>query len=435
MFKPSDFAVPVPSFRKPVPVPGVSATDNPDMSVCINSKWTPYILGAFKQLLLQTTWDTNDENVLEEVQGQVFDLMALFANQFDCVNEKSIVYEEIGDMTSFRQDCDCNLFVQCCDGTEKKLAFSGDVPASNQTNGGEPQPAPGGGLQDYCKSFNANAVSLIPALLNSGDVITMESVSGSGYDGTGLAWYCSNGNVLFVDCQPASGHLDGTDPLPTSNHMSLIVRIGASFYHIDVGSPLTVPGGVVNAQGWFQINDADLSNNYGNYQLCYQVQNNVVASWCYEFDFALTNGGWTASLDGFYEGLWSAGSGWTPNTGTDAGGDLRRIMDILSPTFASTTITEIDMLFDYVGGYFNADSLAYRISYNGGVLMNVQHSAATDGTNKLFSWTGSLAMTRLELYIQTDFGFVSPHSPTGSALLKRVTIKGVGTNPFGSSNC
>lgn len=78
MFPDSDFAAPTSSFNHPVPPPLVEPDSSPSVTVTFACAWLPYVRGALQQLLLQTTWDTADETVLNMTQGQAFNLICLF---------------------------------------------------------------------------------------------------------------------------------------------------------------------------------------------------------------------------------------------------------------------------------------------------------------------------------------------------------------------
>lgn len=79
MWPNSPFAVPTSSFKRPVPVPTSEPTTSPTTSVSLSCAWLPYVRGALQQLLLQTTWDTEDPALLALTQGRVWNLISLFS--------------------------------------------------------------------------------------------------------------------------------------------------------------------------------------------------------------------------------------------------------------------------------------------------------------------------------------------------------------------
>ena len=419
MFPDSPYAHPVGSFQVPVPVPSSDPDKAPMVKVCVNSEWIPYIAGSLKQLLLQATWDTSDPDVLALAQMRAFNLIYQFSIATLCEEQAALSYEEFIDMPSFREDCDCNLFYKCCDGTEKQIAIASSVPPSQGTGGSEPQPPPNGGVQSYCKVMNANNVSLIPALLNTGDVITLQSADGSGYDGTGIVWYCSDGNVLFVTCQSGTGHLDGTDPLPTSNHMSLVVKIGSSFYPIAVGSPLSVPSGVANAQGWIQVNDSALTDNLGSYTLCYSIQNNQSVPTCDEFDLKTTSGGFTQAATGD-AGSWVAGTGWVTGDVSVPGSQQRRVN--IHKVLAEN-VTKITMTFDLtIGHYHLSTDVPILIIINGTPVATIDAAHAVSGSNQTITVTGTWLNPDIDLIVASSIDNTSPPVYDGSATITHVEI-------------
>lgn len=74
----SPFAVPQSSYERPVPLVLVDPDTDANITVCFRSEWLPYVLGALQQLILQTTWDTDDPDALNLVQARAQLLIALF---------------------------------------------------------------------------------------------------------------------------------------------------------------------------------------------------------------------------------------------------------------------------------------------------------------------------------------------------------------------
>lgn len=75
------YAHPTSSFNKPVPIPGAEPDMGPCVTVSFGQAWLPYVLGALTQLLLQTTWDTDDREVFLLVQEQASTLISSIAEQ------------------------------------------------------------------------------------------------------------------------------------------------------------------------------------------------------------------------------------------------------------------------------------------------------------------------------------------------------------------
>lgn len=80
MYPDSPFARPIGSFQRPVPLVVVDPDDAPDWSVCFRKEWLPYVIGSLQQLLLQSTWKTDDPDEINTAQGRAQLLVSLFVN-------------------------------------------------------------------------------------------------------------------------------------------------------------------------------------------------------------------------------------------------------------------------------------------------------------------------------------------------------------------
>jgi len=67
------------SFLRPVPLPHYGPSAEPTKTIIVACEWLPYIRGALQQLLLQTTWATDNPVFLTDIQGNVFNLIDLFS--------------------------------------------------------------------------------------------------------------------------------------------------------------------------------------------------------------------------------------------------------------------------------------------------------------------------------------------------------------------
>jgi hypothetical protein len=106
MWPDSPFAKPISSFETPVPLVTVDPDEEPDYQVCFRKEWVPYVVGALQQLLLQTTWKTDDKDALNLVQARAQLLISIFLNA--CEDEMDV-----------RQSPDdCNILQKTFDGIE-----------------------------------------------------------------------------------------------------------------------------------------------------------------------------------------------------------------------------------------------------------------------------------------------------------------------------
>jgi len=97
VYPPSPYAKPIGSFQTPVLPPTSAPADSPTKSFSINCQWLPYVRGALKQLLLQSTWNLEGTELsLGEIQGAVFDLIDIFK---EC-DESTIPFFCSGDFRS-----------------------------------------------------------------------------------------------------------------------------------------------------------------------------------------------------------------------------------------------------------------------------------------------------------------------------------------------
>lgn len=75
---------PVPSFARPVAVPGVEPDTGPCVCVSFNAAWLPTVCGALNQLLLPSTWATSDADTLLTTQQQAQRLLQMFGAMNGC---------------------------------------------------------------------------------------------------------------------------------------------------------------------------------------------------------------------------------------------------------------------------------------------------------------------------------------------------------------
>lgn len=391
------------------------------------------LAGAIKLLSMWNSWvqdGTTNATDCAKTWKAVLASQNLFVG---CDGEVVPTFEEFVEMVQFREDCDCNLFYKCCDGTEKKVALSDIVPPSDSTSGNEPKPA-AGGIQQYCKKLYANGKVLIPTPLNTGDVVEITSTDGSGSDGQLFNdWYCADGSKFWLQCGSEQFKYDSADPMPGEHHMSLILQLGASTYvSLDHGA-VTIPSGISNQIGTIQVNDSALANNPGSYDICFTVQNNQLPDWTHVFDFAIDPGAWILA-PARPTGSWSGGAGWIEGDDNDGGSGnfFRRVL--IDRTFPSTHISRVEVVFDYaIGAFATSTNDAYYLALKDGAAVTFygRESAATPPSNghhdELYNVNQNADF--FEIYIATDQN-TSGSGFTGSATIIKVVVTGTGVNPF-----
>lgn len=153
-----------------------------------------------------------------------------------------------------------------------------------QPGEGSPQPAPGGGTQQYCFKLSAAGRKLLPVTVSDGDTITLDNANGAGHDGSGVdgsgLWRLPNGDQFFGGIDVGFPRTVETDPMPAVNHMKIIAGAGSTpdWFELTTGSPVTISGGLTQAQIWIQVNDSNLLDNEGDYDVCVTVSNSHVVA-------------------------------------------------------------------------------------------------------------------------------------------------------------
>lgn len=159
--------------------------------------------------------------------------------------------------------------------------------------------------------------------------------------------------------------------------------------------------------------------------------------WCYEFDFTASNGSWTPrTVFSGTPGSYSAGVGWVHGDfRSSASSSFYRGVEIVR-TFSSATITSIEVEFDLTKGSYvsSSDYGVVRIeSPSPTVRAQILRSAAVSGSAQTLTFTGLITQTSITLFLHSSVQASASYS--GSATIKRVTIRGTGVNPFGADNC
>jgi hypothetical protein len=350
--------------------------------------------------------------------------------QYGCQSEIANLGVDDGSEYMIRQNPDnpC-LLESSVDGTHW-CTFADISKCQNfgtQPGAGSPQPPPGGGTINDCKTLQANGKLLIPTVVNTGDTIAIK-VSGSGNGGSGdpfpLEWYCPDGNEFFGGACVGGAFTQGGDPLPATSHFALIINIGGTFYPIpltfsagEFSGSITVPGGVSNQAVNIQVNDASLTDNSGSYQICYTVTNNQATTWTHTVDLTLTPDSWVSghtSVPPLSDSTWMASQGWKP------GGDGSHTRLLLENIFAATNITSVSVTYTVTS---NSGSLADSLrAFNGASL--VADSGALDLS------VGTHTVTLIVGATCTQFQFDIFTSGVDSYAAIAWSASGRGVNPF-----
>ncbi len=333
-----------------------------------------------------------------------------------------------------RIDCDCNVFVTCCDGTEKQILTSDQVKALIQQQPGEgaPQP-PAGGCVTYSGTLQANQRFLIPTVVNTGDTITVLGAKGLVNDGTEVIWRNYKGNEVLAGADIGAPFFQSTDVLPTAYHESLIVRIGSTYY--PVSTPLAVPSGVVNEQPTLLINTTSFPDMSGSMDLSVEVCNNATPTWSHIFDFTKDSQGWFLNpvppTQTGTDGEYVPGVGWTASYTQFMTTVGYRVINILSPVVASTQITGMQIF--YTGGF----GVTTGPSQND-QMYTINSGVATSQASHVYTavpaspWTETWSPATAD---QVAFGFFvgvenCSCDPGGHLEVSRIVVTGLGADPF-----
>jgi hypothetical protein len=420
---PGFFPHAVGSFQNPV-VPPVVPPDNPTDQICVqfSRAWLPYVLGALSQLILQSTWQ-GDDSTVEGAQINAMLLRYLFSLADICPFVCPIGAG--GFELLIRQDPTNNCLVQSSpDGTHWQTFIDLSLcnPGNAQPGTGSPQPPPGGGTATYCATLQANGLLLLPTLVSSGDKITLQSASGAGWDGTeidfGPLYRCPDGEQFIAGACVGFAHTSGSDPVPTVNHMELIVLINGAYYGF-TGGALTVPGGISNKQALIQVNDPTLADNQGSYQVCAEVTNNQTPTWTHTFDFTVSMGGWSA-VDvggGTLAATYIPGTGWEANSGYNVG--VIRV----SRVSVAGTITAAELTYLYPDTSHLASTELRNAAFNPMPTSPGEPGAAFYQT-RTESTPGNVDGTGFEMALIEDSAL------TSGIVISRLVLHGTGSDPY-----
>lgn len=443
MWPDSVFAVPVGSFQSPIPIIDKDPTTGPFFYVKVSQQWMNAVQGCLLQLILQTTWDTNDPATLNLAQMRAMSLLQLFTITTDqCPDDgKPVVIVESEYEMSLCEQLrfqDGKLQALCC-GTWTDIA--GQTPGlttggPTQPGGGLPQPQPGGGCQNYHGDMRASEGWNAPTGVSAGDIITVTATSGAASDAGFSRWTCPDGSSFFLgSCIGDTGSTDPSDPLPTTKHGALIVLINGVYY--DPVSPITVPTGVSNVPLIFQRNAATLTGASGDYAFDFTVCNNQAGTFTHTFDFALSPSGFVNIINSSQtpdtQGAWTGGTGWTSTnsvvtgTGSDTNGIDIHIHLATPVTLNTATLTYSLTKGSIITGLTNG--LYLDLAGANIAVATAASDTDPDGASKMFVIPpGTYSIDDIEFVLHTSF-FTGGGTPGSGAALQLI-VTGQGADPF-----
>lgn len=248
---------------------------------------------------------------------------------------------EQDDLMPIRVDCDCNVWVTCCDGTEKQIFTSDQVQSivDGSAVSGAPQPEPGG-CASYSLQIKAGAYALLPVPVSSGDTILISAIKGATLLSGHVEWRCADGGgVFFAGTCSASSTFNPSNVVPLATTGSLVVLLGSTWYPVTSGL-FTVPGGFSNVQPNFALNYPAAGVVFGDASFSAEVCNNqaVTSRYTHIFNFLAGAGPFIPAFRPAYPtiplGNYVPGVGWQSVYNADGSGlnELRIYKDGMTPT-------------------------------------------------------------------------------------------------------
>jgi len=321
-------------------------TIDPPDSICyeVPVPNDPFHIAAFKGAIFGLAkayeWQNDPDHLAKEVAAVWLKIFNGLKECTPCPENPGFAGADGGGEELIRQNPDNPCEIQSsADGTHwcTFIDISLCVPGVSQPGDGSEQPTPGGGTACYHANMQGNSKWLLPTVVSTGDIIDVTGATGATNDGSNVFWWCPDGELFFAGACAGGGTNDGADPLPAELHMSLIGDIGGTFYPILAGSPFTVPGGVLNEQVIFQVNDSTLSDNSGSLAFDVCVTNNQAGDWAHSWNFLVTQGPFVPIVpaDTFPRAVYTPGVGWQSvfnANGVDQDNELRILKTGLTST-------------------------------------------------------------------------------------------------------
>lgn len=374
-------------------------------------------LGQIYALGRAYSWANDESHTAREVSAVWF---SIFNNLKKCGNDAETGFAGAGggdDDPMIRQNPDnpCELQnsvdgVTWCTWADLSLCVPTGQPSGNQR-----QPTPGGDPVCYSGVLHANGRFLVPTTASTGDTIQLSKVDGAGTD-AGIIWYCSDGEIYFGGACIGGFTDDGGDPLPSAHHMVVIAKVGSVYLDLTSGDPVTVPSGILNQAITLQVNDADLSDNDGQYNVSVCVQNNLPADWSSALNFQLQS--YADIIDEVTYGTWVLGSGYE-GTATGDPNSLH-VVQLVIP-LDSCRITSVEFTYDSGGG--SGPNQNVQLRYFPGPTIYGTPGTPVSGTNILYGTVGDVSS------VVGIIPGINSGTTDVNVILKTMTLRGKGPKP------
>lgn len=439
----------VPAVPYPMPVP-LPVLGTGLVTVSFDQAWLPYIIGVCKVFVAEATWDPPTTTDVDNTIKAAYDLLtALSQAQFIGFPPPPTLFSGFlgDDMPELRQNPSnpCQAQVQCADGSWTTF-FDASLCFGNPAPGAGVVPPVGGQCASFSFSADSRVLTPLPMVVNAGDTIQATSLLGASTDGSGH-WYCPDGEIFLLGACAGGGSTSSGDPLNTTNHQALLLKIGSNYYPLTM-SLFTVPSGVVNQPVYVQTNDASLTNNVGTYHVALTVCNNQSApatAWCETLDLTVSPHGFTAStgIDGngqpYGPAVWVSGQGWENHPQQPPPSTTQEYYCALFLDLGATYTFDYAAAGGHVGnasGGTLPEEVRIFLSTSPALGTGTQLLNATGvGRNADYSVNNSPSPVsgRYLWVFSIGYSFTGADDPI--FIVKNLTFKGTGTNPFGASNC
>lgn len=151
-------------------------------------------------------------------------------------------------------------------------------------------------------------------------------------------------------------------------------------------------------------------------------------SWCFEWVPPSPPVDWVNVI-----GAASASGGILPFVDYPQSDDYLRGVDIVLTQ--AMTIESVEIEYDLLKGVYQDPNYSALFGLtNNGFIFSVAPSLLSPGSNQVYSWFGSESVTSLRIALRSDVA-TTPGARSGSGGIRRITLRGSGANPFGSTNC
>lgn len=189
---------------------------------------------------------------------------------------------------------------------------------------------------------------------------------------------------------------------------------------------------ILGAQGRIGLSNAGaIGSETGDCDDC-------ACGWCYEFDFTAGDGGWTALPSASYSPGGARGNyasdRWNSSKSVTGPNSAELFFRVALPSPAN--ITRVDVLYNRTPGAFDL-GFSNSITGDGDYYISVSPMASNTDTgsgDRTLAFAGSIDLTSF-VNVWLFASITGSGDPGGSLYCTKITLRGVGENPFGADNC